>query len=118
MLAKIIGIVQLVVQVKIVILGKTIQGVEIKIIHPGIPNEEVITNLVIVMAVNVSNVKSLDILLKIVPMLIIIHPVMANKHPKKKNTSLQRSLKIHFMKTILCIQLVSILKITKIFLAK
>ena len=114
---KIIGIVQLVVQVKIVILGKTIQGVEIKI-HPGIPNEEVITNLVIVMAVNVSNVTTLDILLKIVPMLIIIHPVMANKHPKKKNTSLQRSLKIHFMKTIICIPLVSILKITKIFLAK
>ena len=125
-----------ILQVKTIasILGKTTnnQGDQIKII-PGIPSleeeeeelEEEIT-IIVMAVVNVSNVKMSDTLLKIVPnyiMLIIIHPVIMavkinKEYPKKKSISLQKSLKIHFLKTIICIQLVSILKITKIFHAK
>ena len=126
-----------ILQVKTIasILGKTTnnQGDQIKII-PGIPNleeeeeeelEEEIT-IIVMAVVNVSNVKMSDTLLKIVPnyiMLIIIHPVIMvvkinQEYPKKKSISLQKSPKIHFLKTIICIQLVSILKIMKIFHAK
>jgi hypothetical protein len=64
------GIVRILRVNTIVILGKiiNIQGIEVIKIIPGIPKEVVvlITNLAITVMVDVSNVKMLDTLLKIV----------------------------------------------------